>query len=253
MRFQTRVTRAVFLIAIFPAHGLAQTASKLLDFNRHGWLSYSGDHPVSGRWGIHFDAQWRRAEMFTQWQQYQLRPGLNYQVRPNVLLTGGYAFTQTYPYGEFPVRAAFPEHRIYQQLLVTQRRTGITLQHRVRMEQRFIRYPNTDDGSWTYQNRFRYLLRGELPLAKKADGTVSWYLPAYDEILIGIPPNYGARPWDQNRLFVGLGYAFSKIKVEAGYLNQFTGQRNGRMFEMNHTMFIAVSSNASLSGLFTSD
>lgn len=241
------------LLGIFAAFATclpAQTSSKILDLNRHGWFSYSGEHQVSGRWGLHFDGQWRRSEVVNRWQQYQLRPGLNYQAAPNVLLTVGYAYTRTYPYGEFPVAWAFPEHRIYQQALINQRLSNVTLQHRLRMEQRFIKYPSTQPPGWTYQNRFRYLLKAEVPLARGADGSTSWYLPAFNEFLIGIPPNYGARPWDQNRLFVGVGHAFGKTKVEAGYLNQFLGQRNGRIFEMNNTLFVTVTSTVSLGDLF---
>lgn len=83
--------------------GVLAAQSKVLDPNKHAWVSYSGEHAVKGKWGIHFDGQWRRAELGTQWQQYQLRPGLNYQLNPNVLLTLGYAYTRAYPYGEFPV------------------------------------------------------------------------------------------------------------------------------------------------------
>ena len=230
----------------------AQTSStKLLDPNWHGWYSYSGDHHVAAKWGVHFDGQWRRAEVVTRWQQYQLRPGLNYQATPNILLTLGYAFTQNYPYGEFPVVRAFPEHRTYQQFLLTQQRPGITFQHRMRMEQRWIRYPNTEALRTTYQNRFRYMSRLEVPLTKQAGQSNFWYLAGFDELLIGIAPNYGARPFDQNRLFVGVGHAFGKTKVEAGYLNQFLGQRNGRVFEFNNTLFVTVTSTRSLSELFT--
>jgi hypothetical protein len=215
----------------------------------------AGSHiPVPTQWpadgACTSDGQWRRAEVVTRWQQYQLRPGLNYHARPNVLVTLGYAFTRTYPYGEIPVARAFPEHRIYQQALVTQRRTNVTFQHRLRMEQRFIQYPNTHT-SWTYQNPFRYLAKVEVPLAIRTDGSTSWYLPALDEILIGIPPNFGARPFDQNRLFAGVGYALGRTKFEAGYLNQFLGQRNGRVFEMNNTLFVTVTSTLSFSDIFS--
>jgi hypothetical protein len=225
-------------LCFFAQYLEAQTPSRVLDFNRHAWVSYSGDHAVSGRWGIHFDAQWRRSELGTHWQQYQLRPGLNYSFSRNTLFTLGYAFTKNYPYGEFPVRRSFPEHRVYQQLLVRQRLSGVRIQHRARLEQRFIKYPDPQPRSWTYQNRFRYLLRAELPLNR------NWYIPIYDEILIGIPPNYGARPFDQNRLFAGIGRSVGKVNVDVGYLNQFLGQRNGRIFEFNSTLFIAITSSA---------
>jgi hypothetical protein len=207
----------------------AQPSPKLLDFNRHGWVSWSGDHPVAGRWGVHFDAQWRRADMGTEWQQYQLRPGINFSPSRRVLLTLGYAFTQAYPYGDFPVRAAFPEHRIYQQAVVRQHTRVAHLSHRIRFEERFIRYPQTADRSWTYQNRIRYMLKADIPIGRHENGNLEWYVPVFDEILIGLPPNYGARPFDQNRLFAGIGRSLGGVgRVEIGYMNQFIGQRTGK-------------------------
>jgi hypothetical protein len=241
---------ALCIVLVLCSTARAQSTSKIIDFNAHGWYSYSGDHPVSGPWGVHFDVQWRRSNVITRWQQYQLRPGLNYQVSPKLLLTLGYAFTRTYPYGEFPVRTAIPEHRIYQQALIRTNTRVLGIQHRIRFEQRFIRYADPQPRSWTYQNRFRYLLRGELPLTRKADHTPRWYVPAYNEILIGLPPDYGARPFDQNRLFIGVGYSAALANIEVGYLNQFTGQRNGRVFEFNSTLFVAITSRAPLAKLW---
>jgi hypothetical protein len=217
-------------------HG--QTQPKVLDFNRHVWVFYAGDHPVGkdpkGPWGIHFDAQWRRADWGTEWQQYQLRPALNYRVSPNLLLTGGYAFTKAYPYGDFPIADAIPEHRIYEQAVVAHKAGTVTMQHRSRLEQRWLRYPN--QMSYTYQNRFRQMERVEIPLKN------GWYLPLFDEILFGIPPNFGARTFDQNRAFAGIGRLMGSVKIEGGYMNQFIGQRNGRIFEFNNTFVLSISS-----------
>jgi hypothetical protein len=238
------------LAALYAASVTAQTP-KILDFNRHGWYSYSGDHDVKGPWGIHFDAQWRRANVITRWQQYQLRPGLNYRRNPKQLFTLGYAFTRTYPYGEFPVSAAFPEHRIYEQALLRHPSRTVILQQRIRLEQRWIRYPSNTDGKYTYQNRFRYLLKADFPITRYQNESPKWYLPIYNEFLIGLPPNYGARWWDQNRLFAGIGYSTGKAgNVEVGFLNQFLGQRNGRVFESNNTLFVTFTSNYSLANLF---
>jgi len=228
---------------------LAQVSPQGIDYNAHTWSAYSGEHQVNGAWGVHFDAQYRRADLGTEWQQYQIRPALNYRWSPKLQLTAGYAYTRAYPYGDFPVRAGFPEHRIYQQALVNTRAGKFALQQRFRLEQRFIRYPN-GSGSFTYQNRFRWLSRVEVPITKGADGQASWYLPIWDEILIGIAPNYGARPFDQNRFFAGVGRSHAGVKVEVGYLNQFIGQRNGRVYEFNNTVFFAIISNRPLSKLW---
>lgn len=223
---------------------------KILDLNAHSWYSYSGDHPVSGPWGIHLDGQWRRSDLAVNWQQYQIRPGVNYEWSDRLLLTLGYAYTRTYPYGDFPNQAAFPEHRIYQQALVRQTAKSVRLQHRIRLEQRFIQYPDGGPPSWTYQNRFRYLAEAEFPLTRRSDGSMEWYLPVFDEILIGLPPNYGARPFDQNRFFVGVGRALRGVNLEVGYLNQFIGQRNGRIFESNHTLYFNAVSTLPLTKLW---
>jgi hypothetical protein len=108
------------------------------------------------------------------------------------------------------------------------------MQHRFRLEQRWLRYPN--QASYTYQNRYRQMERIEIPLK---DG---WYLPVWDEILLGIPPNIGARTFDQNRVFAGIGRQMGALKVEGGYMNQFVGQRNGRIFEFNNTFVLSISS-----------
>jgi len=228
-----------FLVSALPGL-LAQVpaSGRVYDQNPHAWVSWNGDHAVKGRWGVHFDAQWRRENMGLSWQQYQVRPGVNYQWSRHVLLTLGYVYTRTYPYGEFPARFAIPEHRVYQQALIRQNAGKVRLQHRLRMEQRFIRYATAPQPPVTYQNRFRYLLRAEFPLKKTASS--EWYVPVGNEVVIGIAPNYGARPWDQNRAFVGIGRSTRRFAVDVAYLNQFLGQRNGRVFEVNHTLMIGI-------------
>jgi hypothetical protein len=239
---------------LLPYIGAAQPAlPKILDFNSHGWYVYSGDHPVSGPWGVHLEGQWRRADLGLRWQQLFVRPALNYRISDTLMFSIGYGFAQTYPYGDFPVRAAFPEHRIYQQVLVRQPVRVANLQHRFRLEQRFVRYPQPQPLSWTYQNRFRYFGRADFPLTRYGNGEAEWYLPVSNEIFIGMPPNYGARPFDQNRLSVGIGRSFGAVNVEVGYLNQFLGQRNGRIFEFNNTLFVMATSTVPISRLWSSD
>ena len=41
--------------------------------------------------------------------------GINYQAGKYTLLTLGYAYVRTHPYGRYPINRGFPEHRIHQQ------------------------------------------------------------------------------------------------------------------------------------------
>ncbi len=137
----------LFLVLLAPLAASAQTDPKQLDFNNNLWVSYSGDHPVSGPWGVHFDVQWRRSDLGAIWQQYQVRPGLNYKVSDKLMLTLGYVYTGSYPYGDNPAPRAFPEHRTYQQALLRHALESVKFQHRIRFEERFIQRP-TGPSSW---------------------------------------------------------------------------------------------------------
>jgi hypothetical protein len=234
-----------FAFAVMAASALHAQNNALLDFNQHGWYVYNGDHQIKGRWGIHFDGQWRRADVIARWQQLLLRPAVNYDLRPNLTASAGYGYIRTYRYGDFPVLRTFPEHRVFQQILWRRPGDRISVQQRFRLEQRWLRYPNTPDGSFTYQNRFRYFIKTDYRINRR------WYIPVWDEIFLHIPPNIGARTYDHNRLFAGVGRSFGAAgNLEIGYLNQFLGQRNGRIYEFNNTLHLSWNSRAPVSRLF---
>ena len=88
------------------------------------------------------------------------RTGPDYQATPNLLLTLEYAFTRTYPDGKFAVAIAFPEHRIDQ----GQRRPAITFSTAFD-ETTVDPLPEQSARDWIYQDRFRYLPRGKVPLS----------------------------------------------------------------------------------------
>jgi hypothetical protein len=213
---------------------------KVYDNNLHGWFVYSGDHTISGKWGLHLEGQWRRHEVVRP-QQLLLRPAVNYQLGKNVGLSAGYGWVSTHRYGEFPTAVPFPEHRIYEQAIVNHAAGGTSLQHRFRIEQRWlgVRSALPDgtrlDQGWRYQNRFRYMFRSVQPLKGP------WYLAAYDEIFFNLPPFGVARAFDQNRAFGGAGYRIgSYTRIETGYMQQTLLQRNGRVMELNHTLHFSV-------------
>src|SRR5688572_14785290 len=83
---------------------------RVQDHNFNGWLSYSGDHNLSEKWGVHTEFVLRRYQLYKHPMQFMPRFGVNYNVSKNIMLTTGYAFVLTYPYGEYPASDHFPEH-----------------------------------------------------------------------------------------------------------------------------------------------
>jgi hypothetical protein len=204
---------------------------------------YFGDHPVSTRWQIHLEAQARRATYATSRQQFLVRPAVNYLFTPNIMGTVGYAYAYSYPYGNHPSTSkAFPENRFYEQLLIRNKIKKIAFQNRLRVEQRFVRVNRplqVPPQQWQFRQRFRYMLRGDIPLPNKR-----LYLGLYDEFFINFGANRGNRYLDQNRAYGALGIKLSKFeKVEVGYMYQYIPQRNGLVVENNHTLQFALFSN----------
>jgi len=235
-------TTALLLLAFgVPALGHV-SQGRLHDHNFHGWFVYSGDHPVGGRWGAHLELQWRRHDFIAQPQQLLLRPAINLRLTERVGFSSGYAYVSTHRYGSYPIPAPFPEHRIYQQVTLRHGSGKVELQHRGRLEQRWIGTRTAPlsgtiglDG-WRYQNRVRYLLRLGVPLKNPR-----WYIAVSNEIFLNLPPRHSAATFDQNRAFAGLGYKLGKdTRLEAGYLQQSLLQRSGRVLELNHTIQIGL-------------
>lgn len=232
--------RAGILAILVSAPLFSQTIS---DNNTHAWFMYFGDHPVSKHWGIHLEGQARRATYVSSWQQYLLRPAVNYSFTPNIMVTAGYAFAYSYPYGDHPSSTRnVPEHRFFEQLLLRNKIKEVKLQHRLRVEQREIRIrsaggPLTEQ--WQFRQRFRYMLRGDIPLPNK-----HLYLGLYDEVLLNFGGYRGPRALDQNRAYGALGFKVSQFeKFEVGYMHQYVPQRNGLIVEHNHTLQFALFSN----------
>jgi hypothetical protein len=247
-RTRTRIGRVgyaalplwLFTLAL-PSPSNAQTVQ---DSNFHGWLMYFGDHPVSDRWGVHLEAQFRRTNGGLAPQQLLLRPAVNYTINSHLMLTGGYAYVRTSRYGDFPAAAAFPENRFFEQALIKHTLGRVGIQHRLRLEQRLvgsIPSPDADVEAWETRNRFRYMLRGDIPLPIGNPGNRRFGIGLYDEVFYQFGANRGARYLDQNRAYAALTYKITKTnRLEFGYLHQYVAQRNGRIVEHNHTWQVAL-------------
>jgi hypothetical protein len=228
------------IIALLVPLASAQTTQ---DTNVNAWFMYFGDHALSTKWGIHLEGQIRRSDAGLTWQQLLLRPGVNYQLNPNILFTAGYAYVRSWPYGGFPARAVFPEHRFYEQALIKHKVSPVTIQHRLRLEQRLVGIvlaPQADVEGWQTRNRFRYLLRGDIPLPIKTKGQQRFGVALYDEVFLQFGANRGIRSFDQNRVYGALTYKLTPSnRLELGYMFQYIPQRNGVIVEHNHTLQFA--------------
>lgn len=243
----------IIILSIFTLLSIAvhaqQTAARYNAWNNNAWLMYFGNHKVADKFGLHIEAQIRRNDILKNWQQLLLRTGIEYYM-PSARLTLGYGFIETYGYGEFPVANAFPEHRIWQQALLSNPIGAFKLTHRYRLEQRFIGSSATGQfANGRYENRFRYMLRINRALKGSEIERGKFYFSLYNEIFVNFGKEVGYNLFDQNRAYGAIGYHLGKIgRVELGYMYQLLQQRKLllsnspalNIIENNHTLQVSL-------------
>ncbi|GAL83603.1 hypothetical protein MYP_830 [Sporocytophaga myxococcoides] len=223
--------KLVFLILSFCLIE-AKAQGIIKDYNNIGWYGYFGDHKLSRKFGLHTEYQWRRTHFITAWQQSLARASVNYKITEDLSFALGYTFVETYPYGDYPsTKEPYPENRIYQDLKFKIPFWKFEFENRLRLEQRFIAKLTDSTGhkitGWDYRNRIRYQLKVEFAVKGNTIDAKEPYLTAYDEIFIRFGGNTGKNCFDQNRLFIGLGYKFTKdFKFEGGYFFQLSKHQN---------------------------
>lgn len=232
---------------------VAAQAQRVTDRNSHLWISALGDHKVTDHWSFHTEAHIRQAQMGAMPQQFLVRPAINFHLDPDVMLTAGYSYYYNYRYGSHPINVDNWEHNVFQQAQFTTRLRKIILQHRFRMEERFIAALREDQTAasgytfdkYNYQSRFRVRLMTTVPLDDH------WFLSAYDELFLNFGDNARLDFMNQNRISGLLGYQYDKRgSLQVGYLLQ-TLQRPGAasgadLVEMNSTLHVILTYNLDL-------
>lgn len=237
------------IVLLFYARPSYSQEERLTDNNSIGWFVYTGTFKIKPKIALHTEYQWRRVDRIKNRQQGLFRTGINYALLKDISLNAGYAFAETFPYGDYPVATAFPEHRIYEQIVLNSPVDIVALSHRFTLEQRFVgkilNENNNRNIDWVYLNRLRYRVRAEIPITKKKQDKNIWSVAFMDEIFIGWGKNIGTNIFDQNRLAVLLNYKINQhIKIEAGYLNQILQQgkriNDKSVFQYNNGFMLAT-------------
>ncbi|MEY4991647.1 MAG: hypothetical protein RI948_516 [Bacteroidota bacterium] len=225
--------KKVFLIATLLLN-ITLNAQKLIDDQLHGWVVYQGNHKLNSKFDLHTEYQWRRADGFNDWQQSLARVGLDYKLNPNCTISGGYGWIISYPYGSQPIAAQTHENRLWQQVNLKAQYGTIQIQHRYRLEQRFI--------DTIFRQRIRYRAQCIIPLQKTyLEQGKGLFMNVNDEVFLGFGKGIGKNILDQNRFIAAVGYKFSpKMNIQMGYLNQFVIKSNGIQMERNHTLWTSV-------------
>ena len=198
------IRRCLIVLILLPVSLLAQQDET------GNWMMYFGTNRISDQFSVHTEVQYRNHTFgITDTEQLLLRTGLNYHFHKNAIATAGYAFIPSYAFESEQKKPESTEHRIWQQFISTSKLGRVKLEHRYRIEQRWV---NSD-----YRNRLRYRLMLFLPLNRPNIEKGSLFLGLYDEIFLNTKETF----FDRNRLYGALGYQIREnIGVQAGILHQ---------------------------------
>lgn len=194
-----------------------------LSSERHNSL-----RPDNTPWRWWFDSHYRLLEDADGFNQSIVRPGVGYSFAEDQVLWAGYGWIHSSPI----LGSNFDEHRFWQQWTAAPSQGDLKYLFRSRFEQRWL---ETGDDVGL---RWRQMMRAQKVLSTHPE----WSLVAWDEAFFHLnDTDWGANAgFDQNRLFIGLGFKRCKhaaVRTEIGYLNQF-GNSQGGTDRMNHILSI---------------
>jgi len=206
------------------------------------WLMYFGDNKLNDKLGLHSEAQFRNYLLTNTVEQLLLRAGLNYYLGARSMLSLGYAYVYTTPSSNNVEGFTTSENRTWQQLILRHRNYNVFIEHRYRLEQRFIYNQNTE--TLNYSDRIRYRFQTLLPLYNISPRLRHLFINTYNELFVNLGTTISGQIFDRNRFYVAFGYQVSpKFNIQLGYLNQVIAVPNITRADVNHNLQIGISYN----------
>ena len=226
----------------------AQAAAPQGGAARSSWLIYFGNHPVSERWSVPFQVQYRRTGIGQRWEQLLVKPGVELKLGEGFSALLAYSYFRQYPFeggslGNPSTPGPQPEHSVeeeidYKQPIIVRGENAIKLTHFVRLQQRFVGTSSAGIGtmSWRFAEFARYRLTAD-------------YGSVYDEVFTNVGP-HAQRALALNRTYGAFGWQMGRDwQLELGYLHQYSPVPNGVVGVDDDAFQITINSVAPLKRL----
>jgi hypothetical protein len=268
------VLASALLLTVASTLCFSQSSTPKRDYisNHMLWTSLITQGKISSKFGYQLDLEYRRQAdpmhaadpnqtVGTQHYsigkhsyQYGVRAWVQYQPSPSVV----FAISPFTLFGTWTGSSFQPEIRPAAQVTLNSSLGRVAIIHRYRYEQRYFGdKENVDHNdvfgsastfhftSTTRQGRFRYMLRGTLPLNNKSITKGTYYAVMSGEIFLRVGKNVNNNNLlDQVRIYGGIGYKFSdNMRAEIGYMNMSAFRLNNTAknnVEINNVLWLRV-------------
>ena len=183
------------------------------------WIGATSNLRYNDKWTFFLQGELRTWEMVSNINELLWRVAGLYDFSKRYMGAFGYVRVDTWPYTEDGLRKFF-ENRIYEEFLIRTKWGNAKINHRFRLEQRWIVTP---EYGTEYSNRARYMLQYTHPLNSDTIVPGTYFIQAFDEIFVDFDAGdywfnlEGSEAGlNQNRLYVGAGLqltALSNIRL----------------------------------------
>lgn len=205
------------------------------------WLIYFGDNKLNDKFGLHTEVQLRNHFAPNTVETSFFRLGLNYYTSKSTIATVGYGYFYNEPNNPELPFAITREHRTWQQFLTRHKTRKLFMEHRYRLEQRFIEFG--DDTPALTDHRIRYRFQAIFPFYTISPYLRHYFLAGYNEVMLNFR-EASAEVYDRNRFYIALGYQVSpKLNFQLGYMSQIARQGSLPTLEYNNLVQATVSYN----------
>jgi hypothetical protein len=241
------------LVLMISMSANAQSSRQVVD-QSITWFSLNSNVKIAKKWSAVVDGQFRFAQDL-QNMQHMLRIGASYDITSKLsVVPVGYSYIWNYKYGKQPAGFVNNENRIWQQVFFKHKVRSVSVNHRLRLEERYIQnHKAANEGTPAYnaysdnQFRVRYRILANIPISKKTIEAKTIYLSIWDEAFISWGKTVTYNDINQNRIFVGPGYQVTKaLSIQGGFFYQMLIKANGAKQENNTGAMLQLNYNIDL-------
>ena len=211
-----------------------------------GWTMSMNTIQVSPKIIIQFDAQLRSSKNLEKPEVLILRPVLGYMINKTTSVGLGLATISSWKTID-EVRDRTDEFRLWQQINTIKKYGSSILQHRVRLEERWLPIVSVDNSAFkkigeNFSSRLRYLTRAMIPVKKTERLTKGIYLAFQNEFFFNTTgaTYINGKFFDQSRSYGGAGYRLNKsLDLEIGFMYQHVEGR-GKRYTANNIIQLST-------------
>ena len=230
------------LFCAVPSFCNGQAIEKKTTQREQMWLGYFNQARLSNKWGLWLDVQHRMTDNFIGRSfQFLFRPAVTYYLKDNLRVNIGYSYIHHFPAKGLETHRR--EHRPWQQIWWSQKYPGLSTLQWLRFEQRLNEKVVADEKleGYNYNFRVRYNFSFFIPLKGKEIIENTPFASIGNELFLNFGDRTVYNTFDQNRLFAGFGYQFSKqLNAQLGYLNVYQQEASGNNYISTHAVRLAV-------------